>query len=42
MAPDFTFRSMADYFDPNWYLEQYVKPTGKWENVDVEGIPMGW
>ncbi|MCH8040963.1 MAG: hypothetical protein IH977_11560 [Nitrospinae bacterium] len=43
MAPDFTFRSMADYFDPNWYLAQYVCPnTGEWKNVEVTGMPPGW
>ncbi|HBP90499.1 MAG TPA: hypothetical protein PKK23_20865 [Nitrospirales bacterium] len=43
VAPDFTFRSMADYFDPNWYLEQYVFPTtADWKNVDVKRMPPGW
>jgi hypothetical protein len=43
VAPDFTFRSMTDYFDPNWYLEQYVYPTtSEWKNVDVLGTLPGW
>jgi len=43
LTQDLLCWSMADYFDPNWYLHHYVVPTtSDWRNIEVSSTPSGW
>ena len=43
LTQDLMCRTMGDYFDPNWYLEEYVTPTtSDWRNIQTATTPPGW
>lgn len=43
LTQDLVCWSMADYFDPNWYLHQYVVPTtNQWRNIEVNEAHPSW